>query len=124
MNTRGTRVSRKADIATNHVLTADVRRVPECGSDIRVQIDHEVTLLSQLFITVFDLLRDPLPEAVAAEGVDDIDDPLPRQLMHILLFWQVQPELFIALTVPKDGVDSQSLVHGHVQVLCLLRLEA
>ena len=108
----------------NHVLTADIRRVAERGSNIRVEIDHEITLLGQPFITVFHLLRDPLPEAVAAEGVDDIDDPLPWQLMHILLFWQVQLERFIALTVPKDGVDSQSLVHGYMEMLCLLGLEA
>ena len=44
--------------------------------------------------------------------------------MHILLFWQVQLERFIALTVPKDGVDSQSLVHGYMEMLCLLGLEA
>ena len=52
---------------TDCVLTADVCRPGKRGSNIRIEVDHEVTLLSKPFIAVFDLLGDPLPEFVAAQ---------------------------------------------------------
>ena len=47
-------------------LTADVSRVAKCSSNFWIQLDHEVTLLCNLFVTVFDLLGDKFSEAVAA----------------------------------------------------------
>ena len=107
----------------NHVLTADIRRAAERGGNVRVKVDHEVPLLGKPFVTVLDLLRDPLPKVVAAEGIDDVDDPLPRQLGHVSLFRQVTLELLRTLAELKDGGDGQRLVHGHVQVLGVLALE-
>ena len=108
---------------TDRILTADVSRVAKCGGNVRIKVDHEITLFGKPVVAVFDLLRDPLPEVVTAEGIDDIDDPLPRQFMHISLFWQVKLEVVRTLAVLKDRGDSQSVVHGYVQVLCILRLE-
>ena len=123
INTRGTRSSGKADTRAYHVLTADVRRAAERGGDVRVQVDHEVPLLGKLVVAVLHLLRDPLPEVVAAQGIDDVDDPLPRQLGHVSLVGQVQSELLRLSAVLKDGLDGERLVHGHVEMLCALGLE-
>ena len=113
-------MSGKADTTAYHVLTADVRRAAERGGNVRVKVDHEVPLLGKPFVTVLDLLRDPLPKVVAAEGIDDVDNPLPRQFVHVSLFWQVKSELIRPLAVLKDGVDGQGLVHGHVEMLGVL----
>ena len=108
---------------TDRILTADVSRVAKCGGNVGIKVDHEITLFSKPIVAVFDLLRDPLPEVVTAEGIDDIDHPLPRQLMHISLFWQVKLELVRTLAVLKDRGDGQRFVHGHVQMLCVLRFD-
>ena len=108
---------------TDCILTADVSRVAKCGGNVRIKVDHEITLFGKPIVAVFDLLRDPLPEVVTAEGIDDIDDPLPWQLIHISLFWQVKLELVRTLAVLKDRGDGQRFVHGHVQMLCVLRFD-
>ena len=53
-------------MTADNSLTADVGRVGKCRGNIRIEVDHQVTLLRKLFVTVFDLLGDPLSEVVAA----------------------------------------------------------
>ena len=108
---------------TEEVLTADVSRVAKCSSNLWIQVDHEVTLLCKLIIAIFHLLRDPFSKAVTAQRIDHVYDPLPRQFRYISLIWQVQLELLRLLTVVKDGINGESLIHGNVQVLCSLGLD-
>ena len=104
-------------------LTANVGRATECCSDLWVEVYHEITFLCYPVVTVLDLLRDPLSKVVAAQGVDDVDNPQPRQLDHISLIGTVLLQLLRLLPVIEDSVDGKRLVHRDVQVLCVLRLE-
>ena len=76
-------------MATKEVLTADISRVAKCSSNLWIQVDHEVTLLCKLIIAIFHLLRDPFSKVVTAKRINHVDDPLPRLLRYISLFWQV-----------------------------------
>ena len=105
------------------VLTADVGGVAKRRSNLWVHCDHEVTLLRKRIIAIFHLLRDPLSKAVTAERIDHIYDQLPRQFGYISFIWQEQLEPLRLSTKGKDGIDGESLVHGHVQVLCTLGFE-
>ena len=108
---------------TKDELTADVGRATKRCCDLWVKVYHEVTFLSNHVITILDLLRDPLSEFVTTQGIDHVYDPLSRQLGHITLIRQVLLQLLTSLPVIEDGVDGERLVHGDVQVLCVLRLE-
>ena len=46
------------------VLTADVDRVLECLSDLRIKFDHQVSLLCDVVVSLLYLLGDPLSELV------------------------------------------------------------
>ena len=74
-------------MATKEVLTADISRVAKCSSNLWIQVDHEVTLLSKLIIAIFHLLRDPLSKVVTTQRIDHVYDPLPRQFCNISLIW-------------------------------------
>ena len=102
-------------------LTADVDRFTERSCDLWVKVDHEVAFLCNLFIAILDLLRDPLSEVVTSKRVDHVDDPLTRKLGHVALFRKVMLDLLDSASVREDGVDSESLVHGNMQVLRILR---
>ena len=70
-------------------LTADVYRVTKCGSNIRVELNHKVSLLSNSIVSIFNLLRDPCSEVVASKRIDHVDQPLARKLGYISLVRQV-----------------------------------
>ena len=53
-------------MTADNSLTADVGRAGKCRGNLRIEVDHQVTLLRNLFVTVFDLLGDPFSEAVTA----------------------------------------------------------
>ena len=110
-------------MVTEEVLTADVSRVAKCSSNLWIQLDHEVTLLCKLIIAIFHLLRDPLSKVVTTQRIYHVYDPLPRQFCYISLIWQVQLELFRLSTVVKDSTDGEGLIHGNMEVLCVLRFE-
>ena len=110
-------------IMSEDVLTADVGRVSKRCSNLWVHRDHEVSLLCKRIIAILHLLRHPLSKAVTAERIDQIYDPLPWQFGYISYIWQKQLEPFRLSTKVKDGIDGESLVHGHVQMLYTLRFE-
>ena len=49
---------------TDRILTTDVGRAAKRCSNLRIQIDHEVSLFCKLVVSIFHLLRDPLSEFV------------------------------------------------------------
>ena len=70
-------------------LTADICRVAKRGSNIWVELNHKVTLLSNSVVSIFDLLRYPGSEVVASKRIDHVDQPLARKLGYISLVRQV-----------------------------------
>ena len=46
------------------LLTADVDRVLECLSDLRIKFDHQVSLLCDIVVSHLYFLGDPLSELV------------------------------------------------------------
>ena len=62
----------------NGLLTADVDGAAEGLGDLRVELNHEVSLVRELVVALLDCLGDPLPERLPDHRVDYINDPLPR----------------------------------------------
>lgn len=98
-------------------LTADVDRVPECGGDLRIELDNEVALLGHIVVAPLDKFRHPCTEGFAYEGVDHVDDPLSRQSVDISIIGEVVLDALHLLALLQDGFDREALVHGDEQDL-------
>ena len=101
----------------NGVLTADVDRAAEGLGDLRVELNHEVSLVRELVVALLDCRGDPLPERLADDRVDHVDDPLPRQLSQVALVGQVRRDLFEGPALLEDVLDREAGVERDVQVL-------
>ena len=104
----------------NESLTADVDRAAEGLGDLRVELNHEVSLVRELSVALLDCLGDPLPERLSDHRVYHINDPLPRQLTHVTLVGQVRRDLFVRPALLEDVLDREAGVERDVEVLgCL-----
>ena len=56
------------------------------SGDVCIHVDHEVLLLGDFGVALFDVVLDPSGEVVTGYGVSDIHDPLLRQLASVLRF--------------------------------------
>ena len=95
----------------------------KCCSNLWIQVDHEVTFLCKLIITILDLLTDPLSEIIGTQRVYHVDKPLPRQLGHISFVRKIVFDLIKPSSIFENGIDGEAAVHGHMQVLCIFRLD-
>ena len=111
------------DDTNDKVLTADVERASESCCDLWVELDHELLLLGKLLVAALDLLRDPLPQVVADDGVDHVDDPLARELGDVASVGHVVLDLLHPQAEVKNALDRESQVAGDVQVLCRFSLD-
>ena len=65
----------------------------ESGSNVWVEIDLEALLLGDFFVSIFNLLSDPIGEDLAHDAGDDITDPLSRNLVELATIGQVIVDL-------------------------------
>ena len=101
-------------------LTADVCRFTKCGSNIWVEFNHKVTLFCDSVVSIFDLLGYPDSEVITSKRINHIDQPLAWKLWHVSLVRQVLFDLLDLAAILQDAVNGESIVHGDVQVLCIL----
>ena len=99
------------------VLTADIDRAAEGLGDLRVELNHQVSLVRKLFVSLLDRLGDPLPERLPDHRVDHIDDPLPWQLSHVALVGQVRGDLLVQLELLEDVLNREAGVERDMKVL-------
>ena len=90
--------------------------MPGC-CDFRIEVDHEVLLLGQLRIAGFDLIEDPVAEAVPEQGVGDVHDPLLRDLEQLLLDRHVLLELLIVSAARHNVLQRQAFILWKIQVV-------
>ena len=101
-------------------LTADGRRGPEGARDVRVEVDEDVLRLHELRVPRLDPLLHKVRERVADDAVDDVDDPLLRELLDLPLRGQVPHHLRVQAGEVEDDLEGKRLVVGHAQVPELL----
>ena len=65
----------------------------ESGSNVWVEIDLEALLLGDFFVSIFNLLSDPISEDLTHDAGDDITDPLSRNLVELATIGQVIVDL-------------------------------
>ena len=65
----------------------------ESCSNVWVEIDLEALLLGDFFVSIFNLLSDPISEDRAHDAGDDITDPLSRNLVELATIGQVIVDL-------------------------------
>ena len=100
-------------------LTAHHRGGHERLRDGRVQVEHEVVLGGDPVVPTADLLGDPALEVVADEGVDQVDDPLPREPADVALVGEVVVQDGVLLAGLEELLDREAFV---VRYIYLLRL--
>ena len=92
--------------------------------DLRVHVDSEVLLLDELLVPLGDLLVDPVLERLADDGVDEVGDVGPGQLLHLSrLHGQRLLYCWVALGVMEHGSRAESLEVRHLDGLHLRRLD-
>ena len=106
------------------VLTADGGALGEDGGDLRVHVDHHVLVGLDLVVALPHLGLDPLGEGLADDGVDEVRDVLPRQLLHLLLDGEVPSQLRIRAGKCLDVLDGEAFELRHVDVLRLVAADA
>ena len=104
------------------VLTAYIRRLLEGLSNLRIHVDQQIFLSSDLPVALLDLPLDPLAEVLADDGVADVDDPLLGQLRQLLVDWEELEHLRILLEELEDVLHGQSIILWDMQVCNILGL--
>ena len=79
-------------------LTADIHGVAEGSGNLRIELDHEVVLLGEVHVAASDHIGDPKSELLSDEGVDHVDDPLPRQPRDVAVVREVGDNFLVLLS--------------------------
>lgn len=104
-------------------LTADVHAAVEGPGNLRIHIDQEVLLFGELLVSISNLRLDPGAEWFADDGVGDVDEPLPRDLMHVTVFREVVIDQRDLPGLIKDPSDAKILVLWSVEDLDVVALD-
>ena len=104
-------------------LTAHVVAGIESLGDDRVGGDHHLMLGVHLVVAFEDSIPDPSLEWLPDDGGADIDEPLPRDLGHVDIIWEVPLHLRVALAEVEDLLDRQGFVVGHIEGLDVVHVE-
>ena len=98
-----------------HMLTGH-----EGGIDLWIHIDGEVLVLDDLGVTLVDLAVDPLFEDGTNDGVDNVGDVLPRQLLHLTLLRRQRPRhIWPVPGVVQHGLGGEAFEVGNLDGLNL-----
>mgnify|MGYP007004890216 FL=1 len=99
------------------LLTADVHTFMEGLGNLRVHFNQKVSLLSELFISNFYFSPDPLAEALPYDCIDNIDQPLPRNLVHVPVFREVVINLWRLPCLRENADNVQRLILRDIEHL-------
>ena len=85
--------------------------------NLRVHFNQKVSLLSELFISNFYFSPDPLAEALPYDCIDNIDQPLPRNLVHVPVFREVVINLWRLPCLRENADNVQRLILRDIEHL-------
>jgi len=97
-------------------LNRDGGRLGEDRGHLRVHVDHELVLRDVLLISDLHCAHGPHCERLAYHAVEDVDRPLPRYAVAVLVVGEVLFHLRVELKSRQDVVEGQALVLGAEQV--------
>ena len=105
-------------------LTADVHRVMKGSCDFRIHVDEQVLLFGKLVVAGCNLCFDPGAELLTNDGVGDIDEPLPWDLVHVTIFRKVVVNKGDLPGSLEDASNAEILVLRSVEDLDVVALDA
>ena len=88
-----------------------------------IHIDHHVLFCFDLVISLLHLRLNPFSERISNDGIYDVGDILPGQLLHLFFNREVPGYLRISTSEHLHILDSQSLELWHIDVLGLVALD-
>ena len=68
---------------------ADVCGAVESLQDFRVEFQNEVLLLGNLYIPVRYCIANPIGKRSSDDRIGEVQYPLPRNLVHVSVIWQI-----------------------------------
>ena len=99
------------------ILTGYSSRVLESCGDIRIELDHEIVGDHQLLVTLIDAATNPLLEVITDKAINEVNNPLFRQLLDLSLIRKVVTYDAVISTEYVDVCCGQSLVLRNRQML-------
>ena len=103
-------------VTEDRVLTGDLGGGHEGGVDVRVHLDGQLLLLHDLLVALLHGRERPVGEGPANEGVEEGDQPLPRQLVVVSGVGKVGGGVGVLRGLLEELPDAQPLVLGHREV--------
>ena len=92
--------------------------------DVWVDVDHHLPVLCDLLVARLHLGLDEVLEGGAEVGVDDVHQPLLREVGDVLLVWQVDGQAGVLLPGPgEDDLGREAFVLGTVEVRDVLAVQ-
>ena len=88
-----------------------------------IHIDHHVLFCFDLVISLLHLRLNPFSERISNDGIYDVGDILPGQLLHLFFNREVPGYLRISTSEHLHILDSQTLELWHIDVLGLVALD-
>ena len=104
-------------------LTADVAAGVEGLGDLGIHLDEHLPPLGQLLVARGDLLPHPLEEGFADYTINDIKQPLARDLVDVPVVHEVGLHLGVLAAVLEDPLDGERLVEGSVAEFDVVALD-
>ena len=89
----------------------------ESSGNLRIHFDKKILLLGQVFVALTDLILDPGSEGLSSHGIDDVDEPLTWDLVHIPVFRKVRGDFGVLPGLFQDPNNVEVLILGTVEVL-------
>ena len=104
-------------------LTTNVERIFEGFCYLRIKFNDQVVLGSNSAISISDYIGNPLPEVITDNCVNDIDNPLSRELANITLIRHMMTNLVVGHSLSKDILNREAIIEWNMQMLGHIRFE-
>jgi hypothetical protein len=85
----------------------------ENSCNLRIHLDHVVALHSNPLVTSVDLGIDPVLKVLTDDGIDDVCQVGPAELLYLLAGRQGPFYLLVVLSEVEDVLDGQALKLGN-----------
>ena len=104
-------------------LTAYIERALEGFSYLRIKFNDQVVLGSNSAVAIFDDLRDPFPEIVTDDCVNDIYNPLSWKPTNIALVRHMGAYLLESHSLRQDILNWETLIKWNMQMFGFIRFD-
>lgn len=98
-------------VAKALVLTWDSRGVSEDLGDLRVKVDVQVLLFSDLHVALLYFLTHEIGEGLAHYSVDDVCQKLTTQFIDLGFYWESSHHIWVLPCKQQHALNCQPLEH-------------